>query len=230
VTVRVAFAIAVMLASLPLLAGCGERERAKDGAGGSRVAGTQTAAEHTADEKTVEEPASGHRAAAQAGDAEARAGDGAVARAGDAVAYGGPGAMARAGDAEARANDGDEGKGTGTDGEDIRRKVTLDVGGERGMKFSGTCSAGGEERRIGGRVPESYSYELGSEKLECEIRRNGSGALEVVLATRDDVRSVQRQTGAGNGTITMTYSGKGASGVSSSASQVSSIVSSTKSR
>jgi hypothetical protein len=146
------------------------------------------------------------------------------------VARAGPRATARAGDAEARANaqanDGEETKGTGTDGEDVPPKVTLEVGGERGTKFSGTCSVGGEQRRIGGRVPQSYSYEPDGEKLECEIRRNGSGALEVVLAAGDEVRSVQRQTGAGSGTINLTYSGKGASGVSSSASQVSSVVSS----
>ena len=98
------------------------------------------------------------------------------------------------------------------------------IRGERGTRFSGTCSIGGEDRRIGGRVPESYSYELSGKKLECEIRKDGPGTLEAVLAAGDGVRSVHRQTGAGSGIIRLTYSGDGASGVSSSQSQVSSTL------
>jgi hypothetical protein len=222
VTARVTLARIVLLAWLPFLAGCGgESERAGDG--GSQTDGTQAAAEGTPDERTVEERASERGAAARAGDAVARAGRGAVARAGDAVARAGAAAAAR---------DGDKAGSPGTDGEDLPQEVTLDVGGERGTPFSGACSVGGDERRIGGRVPESYAYEPDGERVECEIRKDGPGALEVVLVAGDDVRSVQRQAGAGTGTITLTYSG--ASGVSSSGSQtgsiVSSIVSSTKSR
>lgn len=236
---RVSGLSVVLVATLMIvLAGCGESERAKDGAEGSQVTGAQTAAEHTADEKTVKNPPSGRRAAAGAGDAEARAGEGAVARAGDAVARAGPDAAARAGDAEAQvsaqANDGEEVKGTGADVDGTLPKVTVEVKGERGTMFSGTCSVGYEEERVGGRVPQSYSYEPDGEKLECEIRKNGPGALEVVVTAGDDVYSVQRQTGASSGTINTTYSGNRASGVASSAIQVnsvvSSVVSSTKSR
>jgi hypothetical protein len=81
----------------------------------------------------------------------------------------GAGAVARAGDVEARAND---------DSEHPSRKVTLEIRGERDTRFSGTCSIGGGDRRIGGRVPESYSYELGGKKLECEIRKDGPGTLD----------------------------------------------------
>jgi hypothetical protein len=117
------------------------------------------------------------------------------------------------------------------DSEHPSRKVTLEIRGERGTRFSGTCSIGGEDRSFGGRVSESYSYELGGKKLECEIRKDGPGTLEVVLAAGDEVRSVHRQTGAGSGIIRLTYSGDGASGVSSSQSQVSSTLdSSTMSR
>jgi len=107
---------------------------------------------------------------------------------------------------------------------------------QRGTRFSGTCSIGGEDRSFGGRVSESYSYELGGKKLECEIRKDGPGTLEVVLAAGDDVRSAHRQTGAGSSVIRLTYSGDGASGFSSSQSQVSqsqvssTLDSSTKSR
>jgi hypothetical protein len=217
---KVAFALAVIPASLLILASCDVNARSGEG---SQAADARAVAEQTTNHRIVEEPVSSRGAVARAGDARARAGDGAVARAGDAVARAGAGAVARAGDIEARAND---------DSEHPSRKVTLEIRGERGTRFSGTCSIGGEDRRFGGRVPESYSYELGGKKLECEIRKDGPGTLEVVLAAGDDVRSVHRQTGAGSGIIIrLTYSGDGASGVSSSQSQVSSTLdSSTQSR
>lgn len=210
---KAAFAVAVILASLPALASCGANARSGDGTDGSR-ADAQAVAEQTTGERAVVEIMSGRGAVARAGDAVARAGDGAVARTGDVVARAGAGAAARAGDAEARAD---------ADSEDTSRKVALEIRGDRGTKFSGKCSVGGDEKRIGGRVPESYSYEVGGEKLECEIRKDGPGTLEVVLAAGDDVRSVHRQTGAGSSIINLTYSGNGAS---SSTSQVGSIVSS----
>jgi hypothetical protein len=196
---KVAFALAVIPASLLILASCDVNAHSGEG--------SRAVAEQTTNHRTVEEPLSLRGAVARAGDARARAG---------------AGALARAGDAEARANG---------DSEHPSRKVTLEIRGERGTSFSGTCSIGGEDRRFGGRVPESYSYELGSKKLECEIRKDGPGTLEVVLAAGDEVRSVHRQTGAGSGIIRLTYSGDGASGVSSSQSQVSSTLdSSTQSR
>jgi hypothetical protein len=201
---KVAFALAVISASLIILASCDVNARTGKG---SQAADARAVAEQTTNHGTVEEPVSSRDA---------------VARAGDAVARAGAGAVARAGDVEARAND---------DSEHPSRKVTLEIRGERGTRFSGTCSIGGEDRSFGGRVPESYSCELGGKKLECEIRKDGPGTLEVVLAAGDDVRSLHRQTGAGSGIIRLTYSGDGASGVSSSQSQVSSTLdSSTQSR
>jgi hypothetical protein len=190
---KVAFALAVIPASLLILASCDVNARSGEG---SQAAQARAVAEQTTNHRTVE------------------------ARAGDAVARAGAGAVARAGDIEARAND---------DSEHSSRKVSLGIRGERGTRFSGTCSIGGEDRRFGGRVPESYSYELGGKKLECEIRKDGPGTLEVVLAAGDDVRSVHRQTGAGSGIIRLTYSGDGASGVSgvSGVSSLQSQVSST---
>jgi hypothetical protein len=216
---KVAFALAVISASLIILASCDVNARTGKG---SQAADARAVAEQTTNHRTVEEPVSSRGAVARAGGARARAGDGAVARAGDAVARAGAGAVARAGDVEARVND---------DSEHPSRKVTLEIRGERGTRFSGTCSIGGEDRSFGGRASESYSYELGGKKLECEIRKDGPGTLEVVLAAGDEVRSVHRQTGAGSGIIRLTYSGDGASGVSSSQSQVSSTLdSSTQSR
>jgi hypothetical protein len=71
---------------------------------------------------------------------------------------------------------------------------------------------------------------LGGKKLECEIRKDGPGTLEVVLAAGDEVRSVHRQTGAGSGIIRLTYSGDGASGVSSQSQVSSTLDSSMQSR
>jgi hypothetical protein len=229
-TAKTMFMLAVILAPLPVLASCGVS--ALSGDDGSQPADARAVAEQTTSQRAVEEPVSWRGAVARAGDARARAGDRAVARAGDAVARAGVGAVARAGDVEARAEDGEENRSPDTDSEDTSRKVTLEIRGDRGTRFSGVCSIGDEERRIGGRVPESYSFKPGSKKLECEIRKDGPGALEVELAAGDDVRSVQRQTGAGSSVMRLTNSGNGAaSGVSISQNQVSSnLDSSTKSR
>ncbi len=158
-------------------------------------AGAERTIDQTASERTASEPATGRE-----GGAIARAGDNVVARAGD-------GAVARAGDAEARANSGEEVVGKNARGV---REVTLEVGGDDGTRFSGVCSVGGEEESISGRVPARYDYHPDGEKLECEILKEGGGALEVVLAAGSNVRSVQR-TNAPNSTINFTYSGGGIS-------------------
>lgn len=225
---KTAFALAVILVSLPVLASCGVNARSGDGSQAAEARTTPAQATH---QRTVEEDGSKGGVVARAGEARARAGDGAVARAGDAVARAGAGAMARAGDVEARANGDEENKSTDADSQDTPREITLKIRGDRGTKFSGACSIGGEKKRIGGQVPESYSYDPGDEKLECEIRKDGPGTLEVALASGDEVRSVQRQTGTGSSIIHLTYSGGGAAVFSSSQSQVSSTQdSSTKSR
>ena len=223
-----ALVLGVILVSLPVLASCGVSASSGDG---SQPAGARAVAQQTANQKAVEEPVSGPGAVARAGDARARAGDGAVARAGDAVARAGAGAVARAGRVEARADDGEGTGSTDADNDGDSRKLTLEIRGDRGTQFSGVCSIRDEKRRIGGRVPESYSFEPGGEKLECKIGKDGPGALEVALATGNDVRSVQRQTGAGSSVMHLTFSGDGASAVSMSQNQVSSTLnSSTKSR
>ena len=202
-------------------ASCGVSASSGDG---SQPAGARAVAQQTANQKAVEERVSGPGAVA-------RAGDGAVARAGDAVARAGAGAVARAGRVEARADDGEGTGSTDADNDGDSRKLTLEIRGDRGTQFSGVCSIRDEKRRIGGRVPESYSFEPGGEKLECKIGKDGPGALEVALATGNDVRSVQRQTGAGSSVMHLTFSGDGASAVSMSQNQVSSTLdSSTKSR
>jgi hypothetical protein len=208
VSTRVKMALVVILTSLLALTSCNANEqvRADDEetqasavarAGAERTVG-QTAGEHTASK-----PAAGRE-----GGAVARAGDNAVARAGD-------GAVARAGDVEARAKGGEDEVVTNGGGGSAQ-EVTLEVGGDDGTRFSGVCFVGGQEKVIGGRVPARYVYQPGGDKLECEIRKEGSGALEVVLTAGSNVRSVQR-TEAQKSTINVAYSsGRLSSSVSSS--------------
>jgi hypothetical protein len=97
-------------------------------------------------------------------------------------------------------------KARGRDGGKRAQGITLEIGGDTGTNFSGRCSVGGKEKVIGGRVPARYVYEPDGGKLECEIRKRGTGTLEVVLSAGDNVRSVQR-TSAPGGTIHFAYSG-----------------------
>ncbi len=197
-----------VLTALWVLPACSGGEQAQDNSGVMRATNTQAGAE-----RPTGEPESAQRrdVVARAGDAEARVGDGVVARAGDIEVRADDGAVARAGNGEARINDREKTPGRDTVGED--QGVTLEIGGDPGTKFSGTCSVGSEQNTIGGRVPARYGYHLGGDELECEIRKEGSGALEVVLAAGSNVRSVQR-TSAQKSTINFAYSSSG--GISSS--------------
>src|SRR3712207_949820 len=195
-------AFAVILISALALTSCNAEEqvRADDKeaqasavarAGAERTVG-QTAGEHSASEPL----------AGQEGGAIARAGDNAVARAGDS-------AVARAGDAKARAKGGEDAVGTNGEGGSAQ-EVTIEVGGDDGTRFSGVCSVGRQEKVIGGRVPVRYVFHPGGRKLECEIRKEGSAALEITLVAGSNVRSVQR-TEAQKSTINVAYSSGGLS-------------------
>src|SRR5437763_1242462 len=73
-------------------------------------------------------------------------------------------------------------------------KVTLEIGGDPGTAFSGTCSAGDEQSELSGEVPDSFSYDLGGRQLDCEIRKESadSGALELLLTGPGGDRVQQR--------------------------------------
>ena len=96
--------------------------------------------------------------------------------------------------------------------------LELEVGGSPGTEFSGTCAVGGgEPEELGGRTPQSFTYDLRGKPLECEI--SSEGALEVTL-TRANNRSVQRFDG---GTVNLTYdNGSISSSSSSNSSRVTS--------
>ena len=175
------FAIAVLLAALPVLAGCTEGARASD-TGEARASETQRAAHETSK------------------NAEFRAGGVAAARAGNAVAGAVEGARNAA--SEVRGAEDAEDANNGVAGSS--QKVILQIKGSDDTSFTGTCSAGGEERRIGGQPPERYTFSPDGGKIECEISKEGPGTLHIVLTAGDDVRSVQ-QSGAGEGKVNLTY-------------------------
>ena len=114
-----------------------------------------------------------------------------------------------AGDPRAGAEPGTGAGGNGGGGQQARLEIT----GNPGTEFSGTCAVGdGEPQEIGGRVPQSYTYDLGGEPLDCEIASEGD--MQVNL-TAGNSRSVQRISG---GTLNLTYNGGSISSVASSSS------------
>lgn len=114
-------------------------------------------------------------------------------------------------------NSGSNSGGSETDG------VTLQVGGEAGIEFSGRCTVDGEERELGGQTPQTYTYEP-EERLECEISSRDRGPLRVTFSDGGGKNTTQ-QVGPGPGSLELTYTGNGLSTSTSSqsgASQVSS--------
>ena len=119
-----------------------------------------------------------------------------------------------------------------TKGEGSGREVALSFEGDSGIEFSGTCSVGDEEESFEGQVPESFSYDLGGQQLECEIQKQaGDGTLEVLLTGPGG--RIRQQTDSSGVTINLTYSENGSysSSVSSSgsSSSVNQVVSSSSS-
>ena len=151
-------------------------------------------------EQTAREPEGGQDARV-----EARAVDegGAVAR--GAVARAEAGAEARAGGAvaESRAESHIE---SSQDGGKVR-EATLEIEGDPGTGFSGTCTIGDEEREVSGQVPERFVFEVNGQKLECEISKQSTGAMNIVLDA-GGADYVQR-TDSRRATVRIVYSGVG---------------------
>ena len=93
------------------------------------------------------------------------------------------------------------------------RKATLELQGDSGTEFSGSCTVGDQEpEEISGEVPETFTYRLKKRPLECEI--SSDGEVQVDLTVGKNVHSVQRISG---GTLNLTYEkGSISSAVSSS--------------
>ncbi len=155
-------------------------------------------------EQPAREPESG-----QNDRAEARADDegGAVARAGDAVARVEGRAEARAGDAVAKAESRAESRIESSGDWGKVREATLEIEGDPGTGFSGTCTIGDEEREVSGQVPERFVFEVNGQKLECEISKQSRGAMNIVLDA-GGVDHVQR-TDSRRATMRIVYSGEG---------------------
>jgi Putative auto-transporter adhesin, head GIN domain len=97
------------------------------------------------------------------------------------------------------------------DEKDRGQEATLELQGEPGTGFSGSCTPGDEEpEEISGQVPESFTYELEGEPLECEISPEGSTQVHLTVG---NVRSVERISG---GTLKLTYKNGSISSVASS--------------
>ena len=110
------------------------------------------------------------------------------------------------GNPQARAQASAEDEGSG-------EALTLKVEGRPEAEFSGTCAVGGvESEEIGGRTPQSFTYDLDGKPLECEIASEGD--VEVTL-THGNTRSVQR---IGGGTLSLTYENGSISSSTSSSS------------
>ena len=108
-----------------------------------------------------------------------------------------------------------------TSGGGSGREVTLSIEGDPGTGFSGTCNVGGEENEFSGQVPESFGYDLEGQQLECEIRQEDAGSLEILLTGSGD--RIEQQINAPGGTISLAYSENGVSSSTSSSGSSSSV-------
>ena len=100
--------------------------------------------------------------------------------------------------------------------------VTLNIEGDPGTEFSGTCSIGDEENELSGEVPESFDYDLEGQQLGCEIRQENAGNLNVLLTGPGD--RVEQQANTPGGSISLVYSENGVSSSTSSSGASSSSV------
>ena len=164
------------------------------------AAGCQQAiGEQTAREPEGRQDARVEARAVDEGGAVARAGDGAVARAE-------AGAEARAGDAAVAESRAESHIESSQDGGKVR-EATLEIEGDPGTGFSGTCTIGDEEREVSGQVPERFVFEVNGQKLECEISKQSAGAMNIVLDA-GGADYVQR-TNSRRVTVRIVYSGVG---------------------
>jgi hypothetical protein len=131
--------------------------------------------------------------------------------------------VARAGEAAVRVGGFKTAKGEGADATAPSGEVMLKIEGSPATEFSGTCIIGGkEEKKVSGRVPKRFIYELDGQLLECEIRKqsSNSGEMKVEFSAGDETNSVQ-QTSTQGGSITVWYDGHGSTALISSSTSVS---------
>jgi len=144
-------------------------------------------------------------------------------KAGGVVRAGNSAVVARAGEAVVRVGGFKTAKGEGVDASAPSEEVTLNIEGSPGTKFSGTCIIGGKvEKKISGRVPKRFVYELDGQRLECEIRKqsSNSGQMKVEFSAGGQTNSVQ-QTSTQGAFLTLRYGGHGSTALVSSSTSVS---------
>src|SRR5215218_3263485 len=143
-------------------------------------------------------------------------------QAGVVVRSGNPAVVARAGEAVVRVGGLKTAKAEGADATAPSGEVTLKIEGSPATEFSGTGIVGGEEKKVSGRVPKRFIYELDGQLLECEIRKQSSksGEMKVEFSAGDDTNSVQ-QTSTQGGTLILRYDGHGSTALISSSTSVS---------
>ncbi len=108
----------------------------------------------------------------------------------------------------------DQGTTNGSNGEKDRGpEATLELQGESGTDFSGSCTVGDEEpEEISGQAPESFNYGLRERSLECEITTEGDIQVDLTVGSLHSNQAIS------GGTLRLTYeNGSISSTVSSSA-------------
>ena len=184
-------------------------------------------------EPRAEARAGGGKAVAKAGGAEARASNGkasARARAEDVAAGN---SKAKAGDVVVGGGEVAEEGVAGADPGEVR----LEIGGEPGASFSGTCAVGGEEREISGPVPGRFVFGPEGRELGCGIRNVNpdAGPLKFsVFSINTDGKNKKQKIEVTGDNLKFTLSENGISYTTSSTSgsvvQKSSVSSSSYSR
>ena len=189
---KIPLAVIFLLLTLAVCAGCQQ-------ASGKQATGEPKSEQRERDEARAEDT---EAAAGEASGVAVRAGDGAERRADVSI----EGVDQRA-SSHLKAHLKAGAQSTATKGSAREGEATLEIAGDPGTRFSGTCTVGDEEREIGGRAPKRFVYELDGRKLECEIRKQSPGAMKIVLDA-GDANYVQR-TDSGQVTARIAYSGGG---------------------
>ena len=130
--------------------------------------------------------------------------------------------VARAGEPVVRVGGFKSVKGEAADATAPSGEVALKIEGSPATEFSGTCIIGGKEKKISGRVPKRFIYELDDQPLECQISKqsSNSGQMEVEFSAQDHTNSVQQSSTQG-GSVTLRYDGHGSTSLVTSSTSVS---------
>src|SRR5215210_4965695 len=143
-------------------------------------------------------------------------------KAGVVVRAGNSAVVARAGETVVRVGGFKTAKGEAVDATAASGEVTLKIEGSPATEFSGTCIVGGEEKKVSGRVPKRFIYELDGQRLDCEIKKqsSNSGEMKFEFSAGGHTNAVQ-QTSTQGGSLTLRYDGHGSTGLICSSTSVS---------